>query len=227
MTMKEAGKQLGKGLVKGTFRGIVVVERGASPRVRAADVVGSKGRVRTTGAMLRRKLGLRDTWAYFTAVSTKKSDRRAGARRRPRPRRPTRAASWRGGSSRRGGAARCTCSGGSAGGGARGGDAGRARRRVPDDRAGAGRLPRGHRGRRGRAGGARGAVALRAPLAGRGGPRGAPPRATAGDRSNRWQKYCWTSSATGTPRGQTRHPLVTTGRRLTPARRRAGRNSAK
>jgi stage II sporulation protein D len=78
MTMKEAGKKLGRGLVKGTFRGIVVVERGASPRVRSADVVGSKGRVRTSGATLRRKLGLRDTWAFFTAVSAKKSDPESG-----------------------------------------------------------------------------------------------------------------------------------------------------
>jgi hypothetical protein len=42
--------------------------------VRAADVVGSKGRVRTTGAVLRKKLGLRDTWAFFTAISTTKAD---------------------------------------------------------------------------------------------------------------------------------------------------------
>jgi stage II sporulation protein D len=74
MTMKQAAKKLGKSLVKGSFQGIVVVERGASPRVRAADVVGSKGRVRTTGAVLRRKLALRDTWAYFTAISSHKSD---------------------------------------------------------------------------------------------------------------------------------------------------------
>jgi stage II sporulation protein D len=73
MTMKQATKKL-KGLVQGTFQGIVVVERGASPRVRAADVVGSKGRVRTTGAVLRKKLGLRDTWAYFTAISANKVD---------------------------------------------------------------------------------------------------------------------------------------------------------
>jgi stage II sporulation protein D len=73
LSMKEATKKL-KGLVRGRFQGIVVVERGASPRVRAADVVGSKGRVRTTGAILRKKLGLRDTWAYFTAISSQKTD---------------------------------------------------------------------------------------------------------------------------------------------------------
>src|SRR4051794_5404774 len=78
MSLKDAAKKLGRSLVKGSLRGIVVVERGASPRVRAADVVGSKGRVRTSGAMLRKKLGLRDTWAYFTAVTAKKSDPTTG-----------------------------------------------------------------------------------------------------------------------------------------------------
>src|SRR3954466_512249 len=73
MTMKQAARKL-KGLVRGKSRGIVVVERGASPRVRAADVVGSKGRTRVTGADLRRRLGLRDTWAYFTALSSHKDD---------------------------------------------------------------------------------------------------------------------------------------------------------
>ena len=73
MTMKGASKKL-HGLVHGKFQGIVVVERGASPRVRAADVVGSKGRTRVTGAMLRKRLDLRDTWAYFTAISSHKDD---------------------------------------------------------------------------------------------------------------------------------------------------------
>jgi stage II sporulation protein D len=79
LSMKDAAKKLGRSLVKGSFRGIVVVERGASPRVRQADVVGSKGRVRTSGATLRRKLGLRDTWAYFTAITTKKSSPSKGS----------------------------------------------------------------------------------------------------------------------------------------------------
>jgi stage II sporulation protein D len=74
MTMKQVAKKLGTSLVKGRFQGIVVVERGASPRVRQADVVGSKGRVRTTGAVLRRKLGLRDTWAYFKAITAHKEN---------------------------------------------------------------------------------------------------------------------------------------------------------
>src|SRR3989442_10547663 len=43
MTMGQATKKL-RGLVPGKFRGIVVLERGASPRVLAADIVGAKGR---------------------------------------------------------------------------------------------------------------------------------------------------------------------------------------
>jgi stage II sporulation protein D len=69
MSLAAAGKKLG-GLVQGSFRGIEVVSRGASPRVMAADVVGTKGRTRTTGAVLRARLGLMDTWAFFTTVST-------------------------------------------------------------------------------------------------------------------------------------------------------------
>jgi stage II sporulation protein D len=69
LTLKQARRKLG-GLVQGSFRGIEVVSRGASPRVVAADVVGSRGRTRVTGATLRARLGLLDTWAYFTTIST-------------------------------------------------------------------------------------------------------------------------------------------------------------
>ncbi|MDP9385478.1 MAG: SpoIID/LytB domain-containing protein [Actinomycetota bacterium] len=69
MSFKDAGRKL-NGLVKGSLRGIDVISRGRSPRVVAADVVGSQGRVRVTGAQLRARLGLFDTWAYFTSVST-------------------------------------------------------------------------------------------------------------------------------------------------------------
>jgi stage II sporulation protein D len=72
MTMKDAARKL-KGLFHGRFRGISVIERGASPRVRVANVVGTKGRSRVSGAELRRRLGLRDTWAYFKTISTSTS----------------------------------------------------------------------------------------------------------------------------------------------------------
>ena len=72
MTLGQAGAKL-SGLVKGSFRGIKVVRRGASPRVVAADVVGTGGRTRVTGATLRARFGLYDTWAYYTSIATRKA----------------------------------------------------------------------------------------------------------------------------------------------------------
>ena len=71
MTMSAAAGKL-SGLVKGRFRGVKVIRRGASPRVVAADVVGSRGTTRVTGATLRSRFGLYDTWGYYTAVATEK-----------------------------------------------------------------------------------------------------------------------------------------------------------
>jgi stage II sporulation protein D len=71
MSMRAAAAKLG-GLVKGSFRGVKVIRRGASPRVVAADVVGSRGTTRVTGSTLRARFGLYDTWGYFTAIATKK-----------------------------------------------------------------------------------------------------------------------------------------------------------
>jgi stage II sporulation protein D len=70
LTMGQASSKL-KGLVKGSFRGIEVEQRGVSPRVVRASVVGSKGTTEVSGATLRARLGLSDTWAYFTTVGTK------------------------------------------------------------------------------------------------------------------------------------------------------------
>ena len=69
LSLKAAGRKLG-GLVKGKFRGIQVVQRGVSPRIVEADVVGSKGRTRVTGGTLRARFGLYDTWAFFTSISS-------------------------------------------------------------------------------------------------------------------------------------------------------------
>ncbi len=57
-------------LVKGSFRGIDVISRGSSPRIVAADLVGSGGRTRVSGATIRARLGLYDSWAYFTSIRT-------------------------------------------------------------------------------------------------------------------------------------------------------------
>ena len=72
LTLAQAGAKL-SGLVKGRFKGIAVVKRGKSPRIVAADVVGSRGRTRVDGATLRARLGLLDTWAYFTSIATRKA----------------------------------------------------------------------------------------------------------------------------------------------------------
>ena len=71
LSMGAAAAKL-SGLVKGSFRGVKVIRRGASPRVVAADVVGSRGTTRVTGATLRARFGLYDTWGYYTSIATKK-----------------------------------------------------------------------------------------------------------------------------------------------------------
>jgi len=58
-----------RGLVKGSFRGVNVVKRGASPRVVKAEVRGSRGTTPVNGTTLKARLGLFDTWAYFSKVS--------------------------------------------------------------------------------------------------------------------------------------------------------------
>lgn len=69
LTMAQADRKLGK-LVKGSFRGIRVIRRGSSPRVVHAEVIGSRGRTRVTGATLRARLDLFDTWAYFRTITS-------------------------------------------------------------------------------------------------------------------------------------------------------------
>jgi stage II sporulation protein D len=64
LSFHAAGLRL-KGLVRGSFRGVEVLERGTSPRILSAYVLGSKGRTQVTGAQLAERLGLYDTWAYF------------------------------------------------------------------------------------------------------------------------------------------------------------------
>jgi stage II sporulation protein D len=55
-----------RGLVQGSFEGIEVVKRGFSPRVVLAYVLGSKGRTQVSGPELAGRLGLYDSWAYFS-----------------------------------------------------------------------------------------------------------------------------------------------------------------
>jgi len=62
-----------RGLVHGKFRRIKVLQRGVSPRVVRAQIVGTKGTTNVTGPQLRTRFGLFDTWAFFTTVSTSAS----------------------------------------------------------------------------------------------------------------------------------------------------------
>jgi SpoIID/LytB domain protein len=65
MSFATASARLGK-LVRGRFRGIEVLRRGFSPRIVAAFVVGSGGRTLVNGPQLAARLGLPDSWAYFS-----------------------------------------------------------------------------------------------------------------------------------------------------------------
>lgn len=54
----------------GTLKRVEVLQRGVSPRVVRARVYGSNGSVVLTGPQIRARLGLDDTWAYFTKVGS-------------------------------------------------------------------------------------------------------------------------------------------------------------
>ncbi len=55
-----------RGLVHGSLRGIEVLTRGLSPRILTAEVLGSAGDTPVSGDELAARLGLQDTWAYFS-----------------------------------------------------------------------------------------------------------------------------------------------------------------
>jgi stage II sporulation protein D len=57
------------GLFKGSFRGIEVLKRGVSPRIVAAEVLGSRGDTPVSGPELAARLGLDSAWAYFSVKS--------------------------------------------------------------------------------------------------------------------------------------------------------------
>jgi stage II sporulation protein D len=65
MSFASAAARL-RGLVKGSLRGIEVLERGSSPRIISAAVLGSAGDTRVSGPELEARLGLESTWAYFS-----------------------------------------------------------------------------------------------------------------------------------------------------------------
>jgi stage II sporulation protein D len=69
LTTAQVGRKL-RGLVRGKFKRIDVLQRGTSPRVVRAQVVGTRGTTPVTGPQLRSRFGLFDTWAFFTTVSS-------------------------------------------------------------------------------------------------------------------------------------------------------------
>jgi len=71
-TAKQVQSKLRRYL-RGRFKRIKVLQRGVSPRVVRAQVVGTGGVTDVTGPQLRSAFGLYDTWAFFTTVSSKAS----------------------------------------------------------------------------------------------------------------------------------------------------------
>jgi SpoIID/LytB domain protein len=68
MSFASAAARL-SGLFKGSFRGIEVLKRGVSPRIVAAEVLGSRGDSAVSGPELAARLGLDSAWAYFSVRS--------------------------------------------------------------------------------------------------------------------------------------------------------------
>ena len=89
MTLRAAQRRLGS-LVKGSLTRIRVLRRGRSPRVVAAQVIGTGGRTSVSGPALRSKLGLYDTWARFTVI-TANATRGDGSAPTPTPASPEQA----------------------------------------------------------------------------------------------------------------------------------------
>jgi stage II sporulation protein D len=68
-TPAQLRRKLG-GWVKGKLRGIRVLQRGVSPRIVRAQIVGSRGTTEVTGSELRSRLSLYDSWAYFVTIKS-------------------------------------------------------------------------------------------------------------------------------------------------------------
>jgi stage II sporulation protein D len=69
LTRSQVQRKL-KGLLRGKFRGIKVLQRGVSPRIVRAEIAGSAGATQVTGPQLRQRFGLDDTWATFTYITS-------------------------------------------------------------------------------------------------------------------------------------------------------------
>jgi stage II sporulation protein D len=80
----------------GRFKRVKVLDRGVSPRVVRARVIGTSGSTVLTGPQIRARLGLRDTWFKFVRASTSVSRARSArpASWGPRLVSPALAGSW-------------------------------------------------------------------------------------------------------------------------------------
>ena len=67
LSLRAAARRL-SGFLMGKLVGIRVVQRGASPRIMSAVVIGTAGTTTVSGAQLQRAFGLLSTWARFTVV---------------------------------------------------------------------------------------------------------------------------------------------------------------
>ena len=79
LTSGQMNAKLRRYLKGGRLKAIKVRQRGVSPRIVAADVVGTRGTTRVTGTNLRQALSARDNWMKFQKVSTS-ATRKTGAR---------------------------------------------------------------------------------------------------------------------------------------------------
>ena len=68
-TLTDATRRL-SGYVQGRLKRIKVVQRGVSPRIVRAQIIGTRGTSAITGPQLRRAFGLRDSWIIFRSFST-------------------------------------------------------------------------------------------------------------------------------------------------------------
>jgi stage II sporulation protein D len=68
LSFSSAAQRL-KGLFKGSFRGVEVLKRGASPRILSARVLGTTAASVVSGPQLAGRLGLSSTWEYFSVRS--------------------------------------------------------------------------------------------------------------------------------------------------------------
>jgi stage II sporulation protein D len=77
LTFAQAGRELGR-FLQGGFVRIDVVERGVSPRIVRALIVGTRGTTAVSGPQLRSAFGLWDSWMTFRSISS-------GVKRTPPP----------------------------------------------------------------------------------------------------------------------------------------------